>query len=397
MRYHYWQFLVNQEGQPINLANITVYEAGTNDLVSVYTNEFTGDVVSTAPHAITNGAGFFEFWIGDEEEQFGYPRGTKFKIVWNREGISSGSIDWIDIFPLLEGVDENDSLSEYKNKLLSNALAYKWNHHVNASVLEDGFPLHGLMPVNIESPDTSFNKILSDAIAKKWEDHTEYAFMSAQSLANPENVHNLQPINVASQDEVYNKLLNNAIAKTWEDHKNFDYSTMSTSASGGSHGIEPIDLESSSGVINKLISNDLGRSWEDHKSYVFNSLTITGSPSATSAHGLECADIDSTDETFNKVVSNKVLNDLKEADAALLDVINNLGSYTETISTWTAEPSGFYSKEISHGLNTDYPIVTCWDTTTKKIVIPDEIESISSNVIKILTTSNNEMVVKIFK
>jgi hypothetical protein len=38
--------------------------------------------------------------------------------------------------------------------------------------------------------------------------------MSAQSLANPENVHNLQPINVASQDEVYNKLLNNAIAKT---------------------------------------------------------------------------------------------------------------------------------------------------------------------------------------
>jgi hypothetical protein len=48
---------------------------------------------------------------------------------------------------------------------------------------------------------------------------------------------------------------------------------------------------------------------------------------------LECADIDSTDETFNKVVSNKVLNDLKEADAALLDVINNLGSYTETIST----------------------------------------------------------------
>lgn len=408
MRYHYWQFLVNQEGQPINLANITIYVAGTNNIATVYKNEFTGDVITTSPHAITNGAGFFEFWIGDEEEQFGYPRGTKFKLVWNREGIASGTIDWVDIFPLLEGVDEQDNGSVYKNKLLSNALAYKWNSHVESSVLTDGFPLHGLMPVDPASEDALFNKILSNEIAKKWEDHVDRSFLSASANVNVDNPHNLQPTNLTSSDEVYNKLVNNALTKGWEDHKTFDYSTMSVSASGGAHGILPIDLESDDETHNRLVSNKNGQEWENHKNYIYNSTTASGSPSAISAHGLEGVDVTSTDQTFNKLVSNKVIGDIynsltqeisnrEDADSALLAIINDLGAYTETISTWTPELSGFYSKNIIHNLDSDYPMVNCWDTTTKKIFIPDEIESIDSNTIKITTMSENPAVIKIFK
>ncbi|NCD00046.1 MAG: hypothetical protein EOL95_10150 [Bacteroidia bacterium] len=168
--------------------------------------------------------------------------------------------------------------------------------------------------------------------------------MSASANVNVDNPHNLQPTNLTSSDEVYNKLVNNALTKGWEDHKTFDYSTMSVSASGGAHGILPIDLESDDETHNRLVSNKNGQEWENHKNYIYNSTTASGSPSAISAHGLEGVDVTSTDQTFNKLVSNKVIGDIynsltqeisnrEDADSALLAIINDLGAYTETIST----------------------------------------------------------------
>lgn len=130
-RYHYWQFIVNQEGQPINNVEVSIFKAGTSELVRVYRSEFGDDSIVVAPQVYSNNAGYFEFWLGDSSEEFGYEIGTKIKIQWYKENIAAGSIDWIDVFPGFEEVNELDSSSNMKNKLVSNNLAYQWMSHIN--------------------------------------------------------------------------------------------------------------------------------------------------------------------------------------------------------------------------------------------------------------------------
>lgn len=130
-RYHYWQFLVNQEGQPIKNAEIKVYLAGSNTAAYVYRSEFGSDGTSDTPQVYTNKTGYFEFWLGDSTELNGYPIGQKFKLQWDKENVASGSIDWVDIYPGFEPVDETDSTSTIKNKLVSNELAYDWQDHIS--------------------------------------------------------------------------------------------------------------------------------------------------------------------------------------------------------------------------------------------------------------------------
>jgi len=129
-RYHYWQFIVNQEGQPIKNVDVSVYEAGTDTPAYVYTSESGSDVNNDVPQITTNNSGYFEFWLGDTQESNGYPIGQKFKIRWDKENITSGSVDWVDIFPGFEPVDETDEESTYKNKLVNNKLAYDWSSHI---------------------------------------------------------------------------------------------------------------------------------------------------------------------------------------------------------------------------------------------------------------------------
>lgn len=99
-RAHYWQYIQNSEGQPINGANINVYEAGGTTAVYVYDEESAGNVTNTLPQTTSNVNGFFEFWISDGEggDSYGYADNIKFKITWDLDGvITPGSIDNVDI------------------------------------------------------------------------------------------------------------------------------------------------------------------------------------------------------------------------------------------------------------------------------------------------------------
>lgn len=211
MRYHFWQFLINQEGQPINEAFVSVYLAGTETPVVVYTGETTNSTASIAPQLTTSSNGYFEFWIGDEEEPIGYTRGTKIKIAWSRPGISSGMVDNIEVFQTLDGVDETDPDSMYKNKLISNALAYRFNAHSVHDVVDDGFPIHGLMNVDVASTNNVFNKVVSDRLAYEWENHKNYEFQEILSVETPGAPHDLQPVNPTLNDSKYNKIISNEI------------------------------------------------------------------------------------------------------------------------------------------------------------------------------------------
>jgi hypothetical protein len=98
-RVHFWSHLVDDEGIPIQGANITIYLSESLSPAFVYSSETTTTATNTSPQTTTNSEGFFEFWIGDVSESYGYSIPQKFKITWEKTGVAEGYIDYVDILP----------------------------------------------------------------------------------------------------------------------------------------------------------------------------------------------------------------------------------------------------------------------------------------------------------
>lgn len=160
-RTHFWQFLLNKEGQPIPDAEVNIYEAGTTTPARVFDGEFGDTYTSIIPQILTNSKGYFEFWVADDEEVAGYPASQKFRIEWSKSGIETGMVDWVDILDFVSyPVDETDAANVVKNKLVSNYLAYRWNSHTARSI--ENQVVHGLTAVDPTSQDTAYNKVVSN-------------------------------------------------------------------------------------------------------------------------------------------------------------------------------------------------------------------------------------------
>jgi len=136
-RAHKWMYLVNEEGQPLENANLFVYTGGgdttsgdATDAAKIFDRESGGTYFQSyrggSDILQTNANGYAEFWIADQDETDGYATSQKFKYVWNATGITEKSIDNVDVFPLLHEVDETDS-GTAKNKAVSNYLAKYWS------------------------------------------------------------------------------------------------------------------------------------------------------------------------------------------------------------------------------------------------------------------------------
>ena len=98
-RIHFWSYLLNEEGQPLQNADVTIFLAGTEVPADVYLQEAGGTFTDDDPQLTTNSEGYFEFWIGDVNEVAGYATPQKFKLSWEKVGVATGIIDFIDILP----------------------------------------------------------------------------------------------------------------------------------------------------------------------------------------------------------------------------------------------------------------------------------------------------------
>jgi hypothetical protein len=137
-RSHFWHYLQNEEGQPVEGANISIYLAGTTSAANIYIAESGGSPVSAAPQITTRDDGYFEFWIADATETGGYT-GSKFKVAWSKPGvIDDGFVDYVEVVLSSKEVDEDDQFDETKNKMVSNALAYSWERRakVHTAIIE---------------------------------------------------------------------------------------------------------------------------------------------------------------------------------------------------------------------------------------------------------------------
>ena len=173
-RLHYWQYIVDEEGTPVGGVSIRFYLADdTNTEANIYANSTVGHQTTTsAIDLLSNGEGYFEFWVGDEWElNGGYPSTQRFRLEWTRTGMREGVIDNLDIFPPLYQVDETvsgQSIAEEairRNKLISNRLAYRWEEHVESVVSGSAYRTdapHDIQPVMVCDTDTEYNRVVSN-------------------------------------------------------------------------------------------------------------------------------------------------------------------------------------------------------------------------------------------
>lgn len=166
-RVGFWQYVVDEQGRPIENAIIRFYLSDNPaQEADIFTHASLGVPTTTSAVGMkTDGNGFFEFWIGDEFEDIGgYISTQKFKLTWERAGILLGSISNIDVYPPVFKVDETDNTSSTKtdkNKLVSNELAYKWDTHTAAVIIDEP---HEFTAVDNTKTDTTYNKLVSNSL-----------------------------------------------------------------------------------------------------------------------------------------------------------------------------------------------------------------------------------------
>lgn len=195
-RIKWFSYLLNDEGQPIKGADISIYLAGGTTEAIIYTSEIGSETIDTAPQLITNEDGYFEFWVGDSSDINGYSSTQKFKISFNKAGVVSGYNDYISIYS-------------------------------------------SFIPVDLTSSDNSIDKTVSNLYAQRWENHR---------LDTTHLVHGIEEVNLLSTDTVKNKLISNLNGYGWENHRNLDYNE-------NPHNIESLEDDSFDLTRNKLVSN----------------------------------------------------------------------------------------------------------------------------------------------
>ena len=166
MRVHFWQYIVNDEGEPLENVNVRIYKADSpDDEANIFTHPSTGTYTQSSVALLTtDGNGFFECWFGDELEGIGgYSASQRFKLEWERAGLSNGYVDNINVYPNTYRVVETDNTSSdknVKNKMVSNLLAYNWETHRNAGTTS----VHNLAAVDYEDTNTDYNKLVSNSL-----------------------------------------------------------------------------------------------------------------------------------------------------------------------------------------------------------------------------------------
>jgi len=363
-RRHYWQFLVTDEGNPIENAEITVYLAGTETTAYVYSDELGGVAVNTDPQVNTSRKGYFEFWIADENELNGYPYTQKFKIAWNAAGISAGYIDYIDVFSTsVEPVLETD-IDETRNKAVSNLLANGWETHKDSELYVSGVTeIHGMSGVNTDQytsvdSNTRKNKLVNNVLAHFWEAHTTTVY--------------------------------DATDNRWEYNGGDAAVGAGAGLPGKPHGIDFVDVNDTDTETNRLVSNSLANQWHEHRTNAsLDEHTQYSNIDGTRAYTAPVGYSDGT------VVSGAGNNDF--ITKAYLSTLTGQFSLQVNPGDWSAEPSGGYSYVVSHGLGINYPIVMTWDvgSATKEMIFVDRIVHVDSSSVKLYCVTNYTLFVRV--
>lgn len=168
-RLHYYQYILDNKGNPLTNADVRIYLSGTSTEANIYTHPTRGtQTISSSAKIKTDDQGFFEVWFGDSyEKNGGYDSRQKFKVIWTK-GAFTNTINNLTVYAPLFPVDETNYYDEALNKTISNFLVKKLEHHIE-SIVPSAAP-HNIVPYNVSTDlyyvnDTNCNKVISNRLA----------------------------------------------------------------------------------------------------------------------------------------------------------------------------------------------------------------------------------------
>lgn len=99
MRYIYQKHFTDQAGNIVASGTVTVYNASTTALATIYSS--SGSTGAVSGSAVTTGTdGFFNFWV--DTTDYTYTSQSKFKITLTKTGFTAKTYDDIEIIPAIE-------------------------------------------------------------------------------------------------------------------------------------------------------------------------------------------------------------------------------------------------------------------------------------------------------
>lgn len=192
MKFHFWQFITNSDGVPIQDARIHIFKSdqttkaiieaspvSSGILIDIdqsaysYVGQTYTEIVSnyTTSDLITiesDSNGFFEFWVSDKGAENtltkGYDYTQLFTLAIIKSGFITTCIENINIFPINYSVTETDTTSTFKNKSVSNRIITLLDQHRTATY--SSYP-HDIYPASEASLETEVdwltkNKLISN-------------------------------------------------------------------------------------------------------------------------------------------------------------------------------------------------------------------------------------------
>jgi hypothetical protein len=169
-RIDYWQYLLDNQGKPLQYTPVRVYLAGTLTEADIYLDSTFGSITKASTEDLkTDKYGFIQFWLGDKwETEGGYNETQTFKIRWYNavDGIYE-EIDNLYIFTPVRPIVISDSVkgvpsNKDKDKVISNTQGYDWDTHVDLT-LPSGSP-HGIAPVTFFQTGLLQSKVISNKL-----------------------------------------------------------------------------------------------------------------------------------------------------------------------------------------------------------------------------------------
>ena len=169
-RVDYWQYLLDNQGRPLEYAEVRVYLAGTLTEADIYLDSTFGSITKASTEDLkTDKYGFIQFWVGDRwEAEGGYRETQQFKVVWQNsiDGVEE-VIDNLYLFTPVRPIVTTDSVkgvpsNKDKDKVISNRQGYNWDTHVDLT-LPSGSP-HGIAPVDFFQTGQLQSKVISNKL-----------------------------------------------------------------------------------------------------------------------------------------------------------------------------------------------------------------------------------------
>ena len=405
-REHFWAYLKDQNGRPLENAAVKLYLANSSDEAIIFS---TATTASSGADRIdqstwtTGTSGFFDFYVGNElEPNFGYLSNQTFRLKWWADSVTpsaGGEIDYLSIFDNIYQVNET-STTAVKNKLISNVQALNWTEHQNLTYVDE---VHGYKPV--QTSDYLGTELITNGdmeLNSSWTSAGTGSVSVCEQSSEKKHTGNYSwktVVPIGSGGVYYINYFPTTTGVTYH-YECYVYSTDThirfavKKGADGSTDIYNVDYTIIANEWNKIsadVTETAGGPYGSVLIWSSNAATFYVDDVSVKEAGLLPT------STENKLVSNNLLFQInRDLDTFLTCggdaiTISSSGSLVElqtiAFSEWLPSADGSYYVDVNYSIprNWAFPVYQIYNTDTRDVYWPANVKDIDLETIRIWT------------